>query len=91
MGMAAFFGLALCAMGMYLQINYSSSPNSTLSLLHKAKLFVNSDEEHKWESLRVNALYGVQRVSEMVAQSMAFIYNQFNQQMAAKNAQRNEL
>merc|ERR1712087_840614 len=82
-GMVALLGALVCGVGVYLQLLHVDSPNSTLSLLHQARQFAHSKDEHKWVALRDNAQYLVQRGATMLKQSAEFIYGQVNRQMQA--------
>eukprot|EP00483_Globobulimina_turgida_P006007 UN06017 len=63
-GLCAFVGFILCAFGIFFQINYSASPNSTTSILNKGKNYMHSAEEFmqnndakKWDSVVANTQY----------------------------------
>merc|ERR1711997_1173357 len=99
--MAAFLGFFVCAIGVYLQLQYSQSPNSTTSILskgqnymHSAEDFVKNNDGKKWDEVVVAMNAFIQRTSDIAKQSFSIIYEQIKQQMEegkASNIPRNEL
>merc|ERR1712154_170313 len=87
-GLIAFIGFIISGIGIYFQLNYSKSPNSTILILnksknymHSAEQFIQNEDAQKWDSVLLNAQFFIQRGTNILTESFTFIYGQINQQI----------
>ena len=86
----AFLGLILCGLGMYFQLQFGDTPNSTASLWTKWEQFMQRQDEQKWDDVMASIQSSMQRTGAILQESAKFISKQIQQKME-ENTVRNEL
>jgi len=86
----AFMGLVLCGSGMYCQMQYGDTPNSTASLWSRWEQFMQSQDEQKWDNVMDTVQQSMQKGGAILQESIKFISKQIQQKME-ENSVRNEL
>lgn len=83
-------GIALCGLGMYCQIHYGDTPNSTASLWSRWEQFMQRQDEQKWDDVMETVQQSMQKGGAILQESIKFISKQIQQKME-ENSARNEL